>query len=351
MSKESNASSAPVRAATLDRPSASQSPDLDMVWIDGGRFTMGSNEHYPEEAPAHRVWVDGFWIDRYQVTNARFRRFVKATGYLTVAERVPQADDYPGAIPAELVAGSVVFSPPAGRVSLANHYTWWAWVHGANWLHPEGPGSNLQGRDKHPVLHVAWEDVCAYAAWTGKALPTEAEWERAARGGHDGWVYAWGEELAPNGRMLANYWQGEFPWHNLVLDGFGRSAPVGSFPPNDYGLFDMIGNAWEWTSDWYVPHPPSELSCCSGAAVNPPGAIRAASIDPLQPGAMIPRKVLKGGSYACAENYCQRYRPAARMAHPIDTGTSHIGFRCVVRPERTERAGGPTALAQDSIRI
>jgi formylglycine-generating enzyme len=306
-------------------------PDLDMVWIPGGEFTMGSDDHYPEEAPAHRVAVSGFWIDRTAVTNAAFRRFVKATGYVTVAERVPDAAQYPGALPEMLVAGSVVFKQPPGRVPMNSHYHWWDWMPGADWRHPEGPGSTLAGRDRHPVLHVAWEDVAAYAAWAGKAIPTEAEWEYAARGGHDGWPFAWGTKLAPKGKMLANYWQGEFPWQNLARDGFERTAPVGSFPPNDYGLFDMIGNAWDWTADWYTDRHDVGSPCC-GAAVNPLGASPEASADPTDPAA-IPRKVLKGGSWGCAENYCQRYRPAARMHHPIDTGTNHISFRCLVRPE------------------
>ena len=304
-------------------------PDNDMVWIPDGTFLMGSNDHYPEEAPMHPVTVSGFWIDRTQVTNASFRRFVKATGYVTVAERVPDAALYPGAKPEMLVPGSVVFRQPPGRVPMGSHYAWWDWQPGADWRHPDGPGSTLNGRERHPVLHVAWEDVAAYAAWAAKAIPTEAEWEYAARGGHDGWPYAWGQELAPKGRMLANYWQGEFPWQNLVLDGYERTAPVGSFPPNDYGLLDMIGNAWEWTTDWYAPRHEAPSPCC--AASRGPRGSEAESVD-VRDAAAIPRRVLKGGSYACAENYCRRYRPAARMAHPIDTGTNHIGFRCVVRP-------------------
>lgn len=306
-------------------------PAREMIWIPGGTFLMGSNDHYPEEAPVHPVTVSGFWIDRTQVTNAAFRRFVKAAGYVTVAERVPDAADYPGALPEMLVAGSITFRQPPGRVSMHTHYNWWQWVPGASWRHPEGPGSMLDGRERHPVVHVAWEDVAAYAEWAGKAIPTEAEWEYAARGGHDGWVYAWGDELVPKGKMLANYWQGEFPWQNLALDGFERTAPVGSFPPNDYGLSDMIGNVWEWTADWYTSQHAPLANCCGAVTVNPTGGGREASIDPNEPGA-IPRKVLKGGSFACAENYCRRYRPAARIHHPIDTGTNHIGFRCVVRP-------------------
>lgn len=306
-------------------------PAKDMVWIPGGMFLMGSNDHYAEEAPVHPVTVSGFWIDRTQVTNAAFRRFVKDTGYVTVAERVPNADDYPGALPEMLVAGSVVFQQPPRRVPMNTHYNWWQWQPGADWRHPEGPGSNLNGKERHPVLHVAWEDVAAYAEWAGKSIPTEAEWEFAARGGHEGWPFAWGQELAPKGKMLANFWQGEFPWQNLKLDGYERTAPVGSFPPNDYGLVDMIGNAWEWTADWYTNRHEVQESCCGAASANPLGGTREASIDPNEPGA-IPRKVLKGGSFACAENYCQRYRPAARMHHPVDTGTNHVSFRCVVRP-------------------
>jgi formylglycine-generating enzyme len=307
-------------------------PAKEMVWIPGGTFRMGSDDHYPEEAPAHSVSVAGFWIDRTQVTNAAFRRFVKATGHVTVAERTTDAADYPGALPDLLVPGSVVFRPPPGPVPLDSHYRWWQWVAGADWRHPEGPGSTLHGKERHPVLHVAWEDVAAYAAWAGKAIPTEAEWEYAARGGHDGLPYAWGQELAPKGRMMANYWQGEFPWQNLVLDGFERTSPVGSFPPNGYGLVDMIGNAWEWTADWARARHETGSPCC-GIPRNPQGGTREGSLDPAAGEASIPRKVLKGGSFACAENYCQRYRPAARMPHPIDTGTNHISFRCVVRPQ------------------
>jgi formylglycine-generating enzyme required for sulfatase activity len=300
-----------------------------MVWIPGGTFVMGSDDHYPEEAPAHPVTASGFWIDRTPVTNAAFRRFVTATGYVTVAERVPDPALYPGAKSEMLVPGSVVFRQPTHRVPLANHYVWWDWQPGADWRHPEGPGSHLNGRERHPVVHVAWEDVHAYATWAGKAIPTEAEWEYACRGGHDGWPYAWGQELAPQGRMLANYWQGEFPWQNLALDGYERTAPVGLFPPNDYGLLDMIGNAWEWTADWYAARHEVSSTCC-GPTVDTRGGTPEGSVDPRDVAA-IPRRVLKGGSFACAANYCQRYRPAARMPHPIDTGTNHISFRCVVR--------------------
>src|SRR5262245_58584239 len=266
--------------------------DEEMVWVEGGEFLMGSDDHYPEEAPAHRVAVGGFWIDRYAVTNAEFRRFVAATSYVTVAERVPTAEEYPGALPEMLVAGSVVFKQPQRRVDLRNHYNWWAWVPGANWRHPDGPESTLHGRERHPVVHVAWEDVAAYATWAGKTIPTESEWEYAARGGLDGKAFAWGDELAPKGRLLANYWQGEFPVQNLALDGYERTAPVGSFPPTGYGLFDMIGNVWEWTADWYSGRHVVSTSCCSPTVLDPTGGDRDGSIDPREPGRAIPRKVL-----------------------------------------------------------
>jgi sulfatase modifying factor 1 len=294
---------------------------------------MGSNDHYPEEAPVHQETVAGFWLDRLQVTNAEFRRFVADTEYETVAERVPLAEDYPGAIPEMLVAASIVFRQPDQRVRLDNHYNWWEWVPGADWRHPDGPESTLNGRERHPVVHLAWEDVEAYAAWTKKSVPTEAEWEFAARGGLEGKAFAWGDELAPKGRMLANYWQGEFPIHNFVTDGYARTAPVGKFPPNGYGAFDMIGNVWEWTADWYADRHQVAEGCCGGVSGRHSENDRLGSIDPNAPGVPTPRKVLKGGSFACAENYCQRYRPAARMHHPVDTGTCHIGMRLIVRPE------------------
>jgi len=300
-----------------------------MVWIAGAEFTMGSDRHYPEEAPAHSVAVDGFWIDRTPVTNAEFRRFVEATGHVTVAETAPRAEDYPDARPELLVASSAVFRKPRGPVDLRRPYTWWIHVRNANWRHPQGPQSSLKGLDDHPVVHVAWDDVEAYARWAGKELPTEAEWELAARGGLDGAAYAWGEELTPGGQHMANVWQGDFPVHNDRLDGYELTSPVGAFPANGYGLVDMIGNVWEWTADWYVDAHEVPHACCTVAT--PRGAVMEASIDPRQPGLPVPRKVMKGGSHLCAPNYCQRYRPAARMPQAIDTATSHLGFRCVVR--------------------
>lgn len=300
-----------------------------MVRIDGGSFVMGSDHHYPEERPAHKVAVDGFWIDRNAVTNREFARFVEATGHVTLAEKPADPADYPGADPAMLAPASVVFVPPPGRVDLRNHYNWWQYVPGADWRHPRGPDSSLEGLDDHPVVHVAYEDAMAYAQWAGKDLPTEAEWEFAAKGGRDGTEFAWGDELVPEGRHMANTWQGEFPWQAEAADGFLWTAPVGSFDPNGYGLYDMIGNVWEWTRDWYQDHGRiQQHACCT--LQNPRGGERDASMDPNNP-VQIPRRVMKGGSHLCAPNYCRRYRPAARMAQPVDTSTCHVGFRCVVR--------------------
>lgn len=302
-----------------------------MVWVPPGTYRMGSDDHYPEEAPAHLVSVDGFWMDATPVTNAQFRRFVEATGHVTFCEIPPDAFQYPDADAAMLVAASVVFVAPLRQVSLSDHYQWWHMVPGADWRHPEGPGSSLEGRDDHPVVHVAYADIEAYARWAGKQLPTEAEWEWAARGAGGDTEFAWGDELAPGGRHLANTWQGEFPWQNRAEDGHTGTSPAGAYPANAYGLFDMIGNVWEWTGDWYSPcHPePAAKACCIPS--NPRGGSRDNSYDPAEPHIRIPRKVMKGGSHLCAPNYCQRYRPAARMSQPVDTSTSHLGFRCVVR--------------------
>lgn len=308
------------------------STEESMVWVPGGTFLMGSNKHYREEAPAHQATVRGFWIDRYAITNEQFERFVEATGHITSAERPPREEDYPGALPEMLQPASVVFRRPSGAVDLRNHYNWWTYVPGANWRHPEGPKSTLKGRAQHPVVHLAYEDAEAYAKWAGKELPTEAEWEFAARGGLEGASYAWGDEFAPNGKQMANTWQGEFPWQNLLTDGFEGTAPVGQFPANGYGLFDMIGNVWEWTCDWYADHQATDNSCCGGNSAKP-GPEK--SYDPRTPDIRIPRRVMKGGSYLCAPNYCQRYRPAARMAQAIDTSTCHVGLRLVVRAPQT----------------
>ena len=302
-----------------------------MVWVPGGTFRMGSDRHYPEERPAHRVTVDGFWMDRYPVTNERFARFVDATGFTTVAERPPRAEDYPNALPGMLVAGSLVFVQPPHKVDLSDLRNWWHYVRGADWRHPSGPASSIGAVLDHPVVHVAFEDAEAFAVWDGKVLPTEAEWEFAARGGLDGAAFAWGDEFLPGDRHMANTWQGEFPWQHNPRDGYERTSPVGSFPANGYGLHDMIGNTWEWTTDWYVPRHPAEAvkACCIPA--NPRGPRADESFDPALPQVRIPRKVLKGGSHLCAPNYCRRYRPAARYPEPVDTSTSHVGFRCIVR--------------------
>jgi formylglycine-generating enzyme len=304
-------------------------PFPDMVWIPGGAFAMGSDRHYPEEAPAHRVSVDGFWMDRTTVTNDQFARFVEATGYVTLAERAPDPAAYPDAKPELLVPASTVFRQPKQRVDLRNHYNWWTYLPGANWRYPRGTGTSIKKLGRHPVVHVAWEDVQAYAAWAGKQLPTEAEWECAARGGLDGAEYVWGDAFMPKGKPMANTWQGEFPIQNLLLDGYQWTAPVGSFPANGYGLYDMAGNVWEWTGDWYQSHAELEHTCCT--MDNPRGGAPERSYDPAI-SARVPRKVIKGGSYLCAPNYCRRYRPAARSPHAVDTATCHLGFRLIIRP-------------------
>ena len=309
----------------------------EMIWIPGGRFRMGSDHHYPEEAPAHEQTVKGFWIDKYEVTNEQFARFVDDTKHVTVAERAPNPEDYPGALPEMLQPASVVFQRPAGRVDLSNHYNWWTYVPGANWRRPEGPQSSIDDRARHPVVHIAYEDAEAYAKWTGRELPTEAEWEFAARGGLDSATYAWGEELTPGGKHMANTWQGEFPWQNLLADGYERTAPVGQFPPNGYGLYDMIGNVWEWTTDWYTSRHVIKKGCCG--SVGPGMELREQSYDPQMPKIRIPRKVIKGGSFLCSPNYCRRYRPAARMAQPIDTAACHVGLRLIVRKPAKGKCG------------
>ncbi len=309
-----------------------QAPAPGMVWVPGGVFKMGSNHAYPEEQPEHRVEVSGFWIDRHPVTNARFLRFVEATHHVTFAELPPDPADYPNAIPELLRPGSLVFVKPDTPVSLRNFHAWWRFMLGADWRHPAGPGSGLSGIEEHPVVHVTYGDAEAFAAWEGKELPTEAEWEFAGRGGLDGATYAWGEELMPGGRPMANYWQGRFPNENTLIDGWETTSPVGCFPPNGYGLYDMIGNVWEWTSDWYRPRHSTVPSagCCHPR--NPRGGRRIDSLDPASASPKIPRKVLKGGSFLCSANYCRRYRPAARSPEPIDSSASNIGFRCIIRP-------------------
>ncbi len=306
----------------------------DMIRIPGGTFRMGSDRHYPEEAPVHRVTVDGFLIDRTPVTNRQFRDFARATGHVTFAEKRPDPKDYPGAPPHMLYAGSLVFSPPDHPVDLRNWGQWWTLLKGADWRHPYGPKSSINGLDNHPVVHVAYADALAYAHWAGKDLPTEAEWEFAARGGLDQAEFAWGDELTPDERQMANTWQGAFPFQNTAQDGFERTSPVTAFPPNGYGLYDMIGDVWEWTNDFYVPKHPADAvkACC--IPENPRGGREDQSYDPCQRDTPIPRRLLMGGSHLCAPNYCRRYRPAARHPQPVDTSTSHVGFRCIIRERK-----------------
>ncbi|KFF59808.1 sulfatase-modifying factor 1 [Cryobacterium sp. MLB-32] len=294
------------------------------MWIPGGEFTMGSDTNYPEEAPAHRVRVDAFWLGARPVTNLEFSRFVMRTHYTTVAERALDPAHFPGAPPENLVPGSMVFTGTAGPVDLRHLSQWWAWTPGANWRRPFGSGSTIADRRDHPVVHVAHEDAVAYTTWAGLRLPTEAEWERAARGGRAHQDFTWGDEPETAGRPLANYWHGDFPWR--ADSGYGSTTPVGSFVGNDFGLSDMAGNVWEWTDDWFTNFTPDD-GCCS--PVNPAGGSREHSVTDADP-FLVPRKVIKGGSFLCADSYCRRYRPSARRPQMIDTGMSHVGFRCAL---------------------
>lgn len=288
-----------------------------MIRVEGGAFRMGSDRHYAEEAPVRTVRVGGFWIDPAPVTNRQFAEFVAATGHVTLAEVAPTLADYPDADPALLQAGSAVFRATAGPVDLSDHTLWWDYAFGACWRDPDGSGRGIDDRLDHPVVQVGYDDALAYAAWAGTALPTEAEWEYAARGGLDGADYAWGDALEPGGRVMANYWRGDFPWRNAARHHATGTAPVASFPANGFGLFDMIGNVWEWTVDAYATTAPGRSPCCSAATAQETGGIA-------------PR-VIKGGSHLCAENYCRRYRPAARHSQPVDSPTNHTGFRCIRR--------------------
>jgi sulfatase modifying factor 1 len=299
--------------------------------VDGGEFAMGSERFYPDEAPVRRISVAGFWIDPYPVTNTQFAAFVDNTGYVTEAERVPDPALYPGAPPENLVPGALVFVMPPGRVHLGDFTQWWAWTPGADWRHPIGPESSNSASADHPVVQVSHTDAAAYCGWAGRELPTEAEWEFAARGGLDGATFTWGDEDPQETQPLANTWQGRFPYENTELDGWTRTSPVGSFPPNGYGLYDMAGNVWEWTDDWYTSERASDTShaCCGPSETR--GGTREESLDPGQPDIVIPRKVVKGGSHLCTPQYCYRYRPAARQPQMIDTATSHIGFRTIAR--------------------
>jgi sulfatase modifying factor 1 len=309
-----------------------------MVWIPGGRFSMGAADPYGNDRndvgmqatndsrPIHPVYVDGFWMDKTEVTNRQFARFVEVTGYITVAERKPRPEDFPGAPPENLVAGSVVFTPPNHPVPLNNHFQWWSYIKGANWRQPYGPGTSLEGRDDYPVIHVAYEDAEAYARWAGKRLPTEAEWEFAARGGLNGKIYPWGNAFHKNGQWMANVHQGHFPNEDTGDDQYMGISPVAQFPPNDYGLYDVAGNVWEWTSDWYRPDYYARLALAEKVAYNPQGP--ESSYDPVEPNQM--KRVHRGGSFLCTNQYCSRYMVGTRGKGEVSTGTNHLGFRCVM---------------------
>jgi sulfatase modifying factor 1 len=335
---------------TIPNNTSAPSPAPEgMVWIPGGEFSMGAQGAADMNAvgmsatvdsrPIHRVYVDGFFMDKTDVTNAQFSRFVKATGYVTVAERKPRAEDYPGAAPENLVAGSVVFAPPDHPVALNDHLQWWTYVRGANWRHPLGPDSSIVGKDNYPVLHIAYEDAEAYAKWVGKRLPTEAEWEFAARGGLAGKPYVWGDEFRMGGKWMANTHQGHFPDKDTGEDGYAGIAPVAMFPPNGYGLYDMAGNVWQWTSDWYRPDYYQQLADRGGAARNPQGPESA--YDPAEPGQA--KRVQRGGSFLCTDQYCSRYMVGTRGKGDIDTGTNHLGFRCVMTPAQWQAEYGNTS--------
>lgn len=312
------------QASINTTPAPGATPE-GMVWIPGGTFWMGCAEcEMPDTLPVHLVTVDGYWIDKTLITNAEFAKFVKATKYLTIAERKPDPKDFPGADPKLLVPGSAVFNPPAKEISLDNALAWWKYQPGANWQHPEGPKSNLTGRENHPVVHIAWDDAIAYAKWAGKRLPTEAEYEFAARGGQDRNKYSWGNELKPNGKWAANIWQGKFPNKDLGEDGFHSTSPVTAFSPNGFGLYDMGGNVWQWCTDWYRPDYFATLPQAV-ATKNPTGPTD--SFDPDEP--EIKKRVQKGGSFLCSDQYCSRYLVGSRGKGAVDSGGSNVGFRCV----------------------
>jgi formylglycine-generating enzyme required for sulfatase activity len=321
-------------------------PPEGMVWIPGGEFSMGvldprtlphgGGEPMDDARPIHRVYVDGFWMDATEVTNEEFQKFVEATGYVTVAERTPRAEDFPGAPEENLVAGSVLFTPPDHPVPLHDLYQWWSYVPGVDWRHPSGPRSDLRERGSYPVVHVAYEDAAAYAAWAGKRLPTEAEWEFAARGGLAGKPYAWGDDLNPEGRWMANTHQGRFPNEDYASDGFHGIAPVARFPPNGYGLYDISGNVWEWVSDWYRPETYALRAKSGAVARNPQGP--ETPFDPAEPTER--KRVHRGGSFLCTEQYCTRYMIGTRGKGEVSTGSGHLGFRCIRSPLRESAPGG-----------
>ena len=331
---------APTVANTAPAPGAAPQ---GMAWISGGEFSMGAQDPPDmndvgmkatiDSRPIHRVYVDGFYMDKTDVTNGQFAQFVRATGYVTVAERKPRAEDFPGAPLENLAAGSVVFSPPDHAVPLNNHFQWWNYIHGANWRHPTGPGSDIKGKEDYPVIHIAFEDALAYSTWAGKRLPTEAEWEFAARGRFAGEPFVWGSEFRPHGKWMANTNQGQFPVHDTGEDGYVGLAAVAQFPPNAYGLYDMAGNVWQWTSDWYRPDYYRLLAISGGVARNPQGPDN--SFDPSEPNQ--PKKVQRGGSYLCTDQYCSRYIVGTRGKGEPSTGTNHLGFRCVMTDEQYQR--------------
>lgn len=318
-------------------PLKGSSPE-GMVWIPGGEFTMGTDdpESYPAERPAHRVRVDGFWMDATEVTNAQFRKFVEETGYVTTAEKKPEWEELKKTLPPGtpkpaddmLVPGSLTFAPPAYAVSLDDYSQWWSWTTGTDWRHPGGPGTSIEGKDNFPVVHVSYDDAVAYCKWAGKRLHTEAEWEFASRGGRDNQRYSWGNDFKPEGKFMANTFQGTFPSKNDAEDGFAGAAPVKSYPPNDYGLYDIIGNCWEWTSDLYDISYYADLAK-NGLAINPKGPSK--TNDPQEPYSI--KYVTRGGSFLCATDYCVNFRPSARQGTAYDSGMSHIGFRCVATPQ------------------
>ena len=316
------------------QPSPTRLPK-GMVWIPGGEFSMGAQDPpdmnpvamqaAADSRPIHRVYVDGFFMDKTDVTNAQFAEFVKATGYVTIAEKTPTAEEFPGAPPENLVAGGVVFTPPNQPVPLNNHFQWWSYVKGANWRHPSGPTSSIKGKDNYPVVQVAYPDAEAYSKWAHKRLPSEAEWEFAARGGLAGKPYVWGEKFRPDGKWMANTFQGHFPDKNTATDGFAGVSPVAQFAPNGYGLYDMAGNVWQWTTDWYRPDYYSQLAQAGGVARNPMGPD--SPFDPAEPNDK--KKVHRGGSFLCTDQYCSRYMVGTRGKGEITTGTNHLGFRCI----------------------
>jgi len=324
----------PVRVTVPNQAPPPGEPPEGMVWIPGGEFSMGSvspetshcsPDTVADALPVIRVYVDGFWADRTEVTNAQFAKFVAATGYRTIAEIAPTQEQFPTAPPASLIAGSIVFQPTVREVKLDQHLQWWRYAAGASWKHPEGAGSHLEGREDHPVVHIAFADAAAYAKWAGKRLPTEAEWEFAARGGLSGKVYPWGDEFQPSGKAMANTWQGKFPVTDEGLDGFRGVAPVAKFPPNNYGLYDVAGNVWEWVSDWYRPDAYAKMVLTEGVARNPKGP--ESSFDPAEPGAQ--KRGNRGGSYLCTDQYCTRYMVGTRGKGEVSSGSNHVGFRCV----------------------